>query len=389
MVSTKGNQQEESGHAPENGNAAAPPAYDDSWQEGSQAAAAATATDSKRSRSGPQDAAAEPRPTVDSPFNFPPAYTVTATATTTASGSGSGSSAGPSTAGKEGRNYSDLPEVVIPSGSGSGSSSSSSSPRVLIAIPQVAPQPTSPFLSAYNSTVLLRRGVPQETFTSFLSTLSAFLAASISEQALSHVGDVGRSLNDIPKRISKDTVAHVKGVGQHIGQSAKKGNFIAAGIGALSATVAIPVAAALRIVDATVHQLPLAVGGGLSRKPLSPRERAGAYVAVAQKDWFAARGLAARLCNTTELLLLMNARHRGGSSGSGSGSGSEAAAAKDLVNLVHRTWEMGPEGQLQALQSEFGFAPLEITGGHSNKEKPLDIGTSTLWLVLIDASSET
>ncbi|KAI0863104.1 hypothetical protein F4860DRAFT_93347 [Xylaria cubensis] len=376
MGSTKENQQEDINNAPEHGDAA-PPSYDDTWQGSSQAAAAAT--DSKRSHSGPQDAA-EPRPTVDSPFNFPPAYTPSASFP---SGSTSGS-AGPSTSGKGGQDYSDLPEVVTPSGV-SSSSSSIPTPCVLVAIPQIAPQPTSPFLSAYSTAVLLRKGISSETFTSFLSTLSAFLSATVSERALAHAGDVGRNINNIPKKFSKDTIAHVKGVGQHIGESAKKGNFIAAGIGAIGGAVTIPVAAALRIVDATVHQLPAAVGGGLSKKPLSPRERADAYVAVAQKDWFSARGLTVRLCNTTELLLL-NAQHRG----SGSLSGNEAAAARELVNLVHRTWERGPDGQLQALQSEFGFAPLEITGErHPNRDKPLDVGTSTLWLVLIDASSAT
>ncbi|KAI1757277.1 hypothetical protein F4782DRAFT_221949 [Xylaria castorea] len=376
MGPTKENQQEDSGDAPEHGDAA-PPSYDATWQGSSQAAVAA-ATDSKRSHSGPQDTA-EPRPTVDEPFNFPPAYTVSASFP---SGSTSGS-AGPSTStsGKGEQDYSTLPEVVTWPGS---SSSSISSPCVLVAIPQIAPQPTSPFLSAYSTAVLLRKGISSETFTSFLSTLSAFLSATVSERALAHAGDVGRNINNIPKKFSKDTMAHVKGVGQQIGESAKKGNFIAAGIGAIAGTVTIPVAAALRIVDATVYQLPAAVGGGLSKKPLSPRERAGAYVAVAQKDWFGARGLTARLCSTAELLLLLDARYRG----SGSASGNEAAA-KELVNLVHRTWERGPEGQLQALQSEFGFAPLEITGGHPNRAKPLDIGTSTLWLVLIDTPSGT
>ncbi|KAI8954319.1 hypothetical protein F4801DRAFT_533897 [Xylaria longipes] len=363
MRPMKENEQEESDHAPEHGNAA-PPAYDESWQGGSQAAAAAT--DSKRSHGGPQDAA-EQRPTVESPFNFPPAYTPSASTS---------GSAGPSASGKGGQDYSTLPEAVTPSGA-SSSSSSIPSAGVLLAVPQVAPQPTSPFLSAYSTAVLLRRGISNETFISFLSTLSAFLSATVSERALAHAGDVGRSLNDIPKKFSKDTLAHVKDVGKRVGESAKKGNIIGAGIGALAGTVAIPVAAALRVVDATVRQLPAAVGGGLSRKPLSPRERADAYLAVAQKDWFTARGLTVRLCNTAELLLL-NAQYRG----SGSAGGAEAAA-KELVNLVHRTWERGPEGQLQALQSEFGFAPLEIT----NKDKPLDIGTSTLWLVLIDAPS--
>ncbi|KAI1734253.1 hypothetical protein F4680DRAFT_359579 [Xylaria scruposa] len=379
MGPTKSNWQEYSGKAPEHGDAA-PPSYDDTWQGNSQAAAAAT--DSKRSHSGPQDVS-EPRPTVDSPFNFPPAYTASASFP---SGSTSGS-AGPLTTGKGGQDYSTLPEVystlpevVTPSGGSSGSSIPS--PYVLVAIPQIAPQPTSPFLSAYSSAVLLRKGISSESFTSFLSTLSAFLSATVSERALAHAGDVGRNINNIPKKFSKDTIAHVKGVGQHIGESAKKGNFIAAGIGAIGGAVTIPVAAAFRIVDATVHQLPATIGG-LSKKPLSPRERADAYVAVAQKDWFSARGLTVRLCNTAELLLL-NAQYRG----SGSASGSEAAT-KELVNLIHRTWERGPVGQLQALQSEFGFAPLDIIGGQPNRDKPLDIGTSTLWLVLIDAPSAT
>ncbi|RYC64841.1 hypothetical protein CHU98_g1386, partial [Xylaria longipes] len=182
MRPMKENEQEESDHAPEHGNAA-PPAYDESWQGGSQAAAAAT--DSKRSHGGPQDAA-EQRPTVESPFNFPPAYTPSA--------STSGSA-----------------EAVTPSGATSSSSSSSiPSAGVLLAVPQVAPQPTSPFLSAYSTAVLLRRGISNETFISFLSTLSAFLSATVSERALAHAGDVGRSLNDIPKKFSKDTLAHVK-----------------------------------------------------------------------------------------------------------------------------------------------------------------------------------
>ncbi|KAI0486076.1 hypothetical protein F4859DRAFT_354911 [Xylaria cf. heliscus] len=374
MGSAKENHQEESGDA-------APPAYDDSWQAGSQAAEAAAAADSKRPLTGPENAP-EPRPTVDSPFNFPPAYTALAP-----DSAGPSASTSASTSGRQ--DYSTLPELVTPSAlnynnNNNSSSSSSASPwpqHVLIAIPQVSPQPTSPFLQAFNTAILLRRGIARETFASFLSTLSAFLSATVSERALAHAGDVGRSFNDIPKRFSKDTIAHVKGVGQHIGESAKRGNLVAAGLGAIGGVVSIPVAAAFRVVDATVRQLPAAAVGGLSRKPLSPRGRADAYVAVAQRDWFAARGLSARLCNTAELLSL-SAQYRG----SGSASGAEAAA-KSLVNLVQKTWEMGPEGQLQALQSEFGFAPLELTAERPNKGKPLDIGPSTLWLVLMDATT--
>ncbi|KAI0191609.1 hypothetical protein F4808DRAFT_476079 [Astrocystis sublimbata] len=373
MNPTRDNQQGESSHAPERGNAP-PPAYDDSWQGDSQAAV--QATDSKRSHSGvPDNAAAEGGPTVDAPFNFPPPPAYTVSASSTPSGSTS-SPAGPSTAGGKGGQsnsyqYSDLPEVYNPSFEGSGGANPSS--RVLLAIPQASPQPTSPFLSAYNTPMLLRRGISEDTFSSFLSTLSAFLSASVSERALSHVGDVGRSLNDIPKRLSKDTLAHAKSVGKQIGDSAKKGNIIGAGIGVIAGAITLPVAATLRVVGA-VTQVP---GAAVRVRPQSPRERADAYVAVAQRDWFAPRGLTATLCSTAELLLF-SARYRG----VGPAAGNEEAAAK---NLVDRLREMDPQGQLQALDNEFGFVPVEL----AKKEKSLDIGTSTLWMVLMDTASET
>lgn len=119
-------------------------------------------------------------------------------------------------------------------------------------------------------------------------------------------------------------------------------------------------------------------GGGLARRPLSPRERADAYLAVAQRDWFGGRGLTASLRNTAELLRLLHARRRG----PGSSSGDEAAVRK-LVDLVHRTSEGGPGAQLRALESEFGFAPLEIADANVQS---LDVGADTLWLVLAEAS---
>ncbi|KAI3329423.1 hypothetical protein HD806DRAFT_285811 [Xylariaceae sp. AK1471] len=384
MASTKGNYQEESNnmhdeHEHEHGNAAPPP-YDEASQAGpshtqAAAVAAAAATESKRPYDRAHEDAVEARPTVNSPFNFPPAYTASASAL------------------GEGHNhYPDLPEVAYPSASAPGntvpfspfSPSSASSPSLLLAIPQTAPQPTSPFLPSYNAAILLRHGIPVSTFTSFLSTLSAFLSASVSERALAHVSDVGRSINSVPKKFGKDTVAHMKDVGRSIGESAKRGNILGAGVSALVGTVTVPVGTALRLVDASLRQLPAAVGGGLAKKPLSPRERADAYVAVAQKDWLRSRGLTALLCNTAELVLL-EAQCRGSG---GSGDDGNEAAVKNLVGLANKTWERGPVAQLAALHREFGFAPLEIAEGQANRDKPLDIGAGTLWLVLTDAASE-
>ncbi|KAI0879438.1 hypothetical protein GGS24DRAFT_439471 [Hypoxylon argillaceum] len=367
MQSGNGKGQDEGGNA-------APPSYYEAAQESSQeeAVTAAVILESKRShhasQAGPTSHhTSQAGPTIDLPFNFPPAYTPV----------DSHPSGGPSSSAAGTQDYSDLPEAVVASGSGSGagggassSSNAPSSPYLLLAIPQTTPQPTSPFLSAYNTAILLRRGIPRDAFASFLATLSAFLSATVSDRALAHAADVGRSLNDIPKKFSKDTVAHVKGVGRRVGESAKKGDFISASVGAIAGSITIPLAAAFRVVDATIHQFPAAIGNKLARKPPTPRERADAYVAVAQKDWFAARGLSAVLCSTAELPL------RGGG----------RAMAANIVDLAHTTADGGPEGQLLALQSAFGFAHLEIA---SEKPKPLEIGTSTLWLVLTVAEKET
>jgi hypothetical protein len=178
-------------------------------------------------------------------------------------------------------------------------------------------------------------------------------------------------------------VAHIKEVGRHIGSSARKGHFLAAGVGALAGTVTIPVAAALRLAGA-----PAAAVGGLAKKPLSPRERADAYVTVAQKDWFGARGLTVQLVDTAELLLLHAQRRGVGCGSSGGGDDGNEVAVKDLVDLVHRIRERGPDAQLEALQREFGFAPLEVIDEQA-KAKPLDIGAKTLWLAITDAANES
>ncbi|KAI1356824.1 hypothetical protein F5Y01DRAFT_321189 [Xylaria sp. FL0043] len=381
---------QENNNAPERGGEAPPPPY---GEEISQATfqGASTATDSKRPDNGTQDAV-RARPTVDSPFNFPPASRPEYSDLPEVVSPASPYSDLPE-AFNPAPNTSDLPEAVFPTSSGSGGSSSypSTSTPLVLAIPQIAAKPTAPFPPAYNRAVLLRRGVTQEAFTSFLSTLSAFLTASVSERALDHALDVGRSLNAVPKRFSKETLAHAKEVGRRAEQRIRKGNIIGAGVSVIAGAVTLPIVGAIHAVGAAVS-LPAAVGGGLAKKPLSPRERADAYVAVAQRDWFAERGLTASLCTTGELLgVLRNVQGRGYGYGQGQGSGSGSglgldneneAAVRKFVDLAHRTWEGGPAGQLRALQTEFGLAPLEIST--DEKVKFLDIGAGTLWLVLTE-----
>ncbi|KAI0974511.1 hypothetical protein F4678DRAFT_379377 [Xylaria arbuscula] len=362
--------------------AAPPPPYDETSQASFEAASAAT--DSK------QDAA-RARPTVDSPFNFPPPAPRPEYSDLPEVVSPATQYSDLPEAVHPGPDYSNLPEPVFPSGGGSSTSypsSSSSSTPSFLAIPQVAAKATAPFPAAYNRPFLLRRGVTQDAFTSFLATLSAFLTASVSERALTHAQDVGRSLNDVPKRLTQDTFAYAKTVGRRAEARARKGNFIGAGVAALAGAVTIPVVGAVHVAGAALR-LPAAVGGGLAKKPLSPRERADAYLAVAQKDWFGQRGLTVSLCTTVELLRRIDpyaAAAAGSSSGLALGLDNEnEAAVRKLVDLAHRTWEGGPAGQLQALQSEFGLAPLEIAT--DDKVKFLDIGAGTLWLFLTEAQS--
>ncbi|KAF2971743.1 hypothetical protein GQX73_g1895 [Xylaria multiplex] len=347
MGSTRENRQE-SGDARDKGDDAPPP-----YEEASHLQGTTATMDSKRTHDGSRDAA-EARPTVESPFNFPPAYSPS---TSYPNGNASGL-AGSSASSAPEVQYSDLPEVVNSSPAFSDlpeavfpsqSRITSISTPVFLAIPQIAARPTSPFPPAYNAAILLRRGISREAFTSFLSTLTRSRTST--------------------------------GVGRSVQESAKKGNLIGAGVAAIGGTVAVPLVAALRVVDVTLNQLPAAV---LSKKPLTPRERADTYLAIAQKDWFENRGLRALLCNTAELLLL-HAQFCGASSGSDSES---EAAVNHLMDLVHRTAKGGPEGQLRALQGEFGFASLEIVDGWPSKTRHLDIGAGTLWLVLTDVPSE-
>ena len=170
-------------------------------------------------------------PTADSPFDFPsyeppPAFTTV---------SSSGSSSGP-------------PPLQRP-----------------IAIPQIAPNKTEPFLDAY-AQPLLQYGVTPESWRSFLSTMSAFLAAKVSEQAISHAADIGRHVTDVPKRFGKDVVAHAKGIGHDIRDSAKDGNYVGAAVGVVRGAIGIPVGTALRAVGATVSLPFTAIRNGRSRR---------------------------------------------------------------------------------------------------------------------------
>src|SRR5690606_30000920 len=151
---------------------------------------------------------------------------------------------------------------------------------------------------------LLRHGIVEQTFLSFLETLSAFLAAKVSGRTAAHAADVAASVGEGPKSHAKHVYGHTKDVLRDIGRNAKKGNVFGAVGGIIGGAVGVPVSAALGPVGAGVP-LPGRTLGAVSKKPLTQRQRAEAYVAVANKDWFWKRGLEAALGDSGDVAGLL------------------------------------------------------------------------------------
>ncbi|KAE9374906.1 hypothetical protein N431DRAFT_438292 [Stipitochalara longipes BDJ] len=262
-------------------------------------------------------------PTADSPFDFP----------------------------------SNEPPPPFTAASSSASASASTKSQRPIAIPQISPDKTEPFLDAYAQR-LLQYGITPESWRAFLSTMSAFLAAKVSEQAVAHAADVGRHVGNVPKRFGKDTVRHAKEVGQNIRDSAKSGNYVGAAMGTVSGAIFLPVGAALRAVGATIS-LPFTAMHAVAQKPQTPMERATAYAAAANEKWLSARGLKAGLVDTAELARMVD------------------LPVSRLLNLASSSKDRGAAGIIDALKEY--IAELETFEGSS-----LNLGANTLWLVVLE-----
>ncbi|RYP08666.1 hypothetical protein DL764_001794 [Monosporascus ibericus] len=236
-----------------------------------------------------------------------------------------------------------------------------------IAIPQTRPEAAAPFLQAYAPS-LLGRGIPADRWVSFLDTLSAFLAAKVSERAIAHAADLSREIlhvgGDVPKKLGRDVAAHAKSVGRGIVDSARKGSVIGAAAGLVGGAISIPVRAALSAVDATLR-LPGSALAATSRRPLAPRERADAYVAVAGQGWLSPRGLEARLLDTRQLGELLG------------------VPASRLVGAARGTEYGTAAGRTGALATYIGelevLAPSEM----------LEIADGTLWLVVTEKNGHS
>ncbi|KAH7163471.1 hypothetical protein B0J13DRAFT_538649 [Dactylonectria estremocensis] len=267
-------------------------------------------------KSGQRDSA---RPTAESPFSFP----INAP----------------------------LPPYSAASGSGS---------QRPIAIPQVTPEPASPLLAAY-APLLLSYGIPTETWYSFLDTVSAFLAAKVSDRALRHAANMGKQVGEGPKSLVKGIFNHAKDVGKGIGGNAKRGNILGAAMGVVGGAITIPVSAALGTVRTAV-QLPGSAISAVTKSPESARERATAYLAVVNKDWLHSRGLHATLLDSQEISQLVG------------------TSIIDQVELRNDKEE--------SVELKLGALADHIARLEARAPATLSVGPKTLWLVLTQVKQE-
>ncbi|KAF4508871.1 hypothetical protein G6O67_005200 [Ophiocordyceps sinensis] len=239
-----------------------------------------------------------------------------------------------------------------------GSSSLADADRIM-AVPQSTPDPAAPFVPAY-PVALLGYGVTQDSWRSFLVTMSGFLTATVSDRAISHAGEVAQQLSEGPKAFGKGVVSHARSVGKGIADQARRGNFIGAAFGLIEGAVSIPVATAVGAAG-TALQLPGSALGALSTRPQTPLERASAYAAVANKEWLNARRLQARLMDSAAL-----ARSLG-------------LSVHTLLGLAHQAKTGSAAGQLQALQALISSLQVE-------EAATLTLAAGSLWMVLVPTS---
>ncbi|KAI9155480.1 Short-chain dehydrogenase/reductase ABA4 [Paramyrothecium foliicola] len=168
----------------------------------------------------------------------------------------------------------------------------------LIAIPQTKPLATSPFQSGY-PTSLLDHGISKETWSAFVETVSGFLEATVSEQDVSRAMDIATKLTERPKKLATNVVNRTTRIGQEISDSAKRGNIVGVTAGVIKGVVSLPVNLVVSTTSAVLG-LPLAAVAP-SKEPPTARQRATAYVAVANEKWLTPRGLFAGITDMKQL----------------------------------------------------------------------------------------
>lgn len=242
-----------------------------------------------------------------------------------------------------------------------------------LAIPQMTPSAAAPFLPAY-PTALLSFGIPSDSWSSFVDTVSAFLSAKVSQQAIHHAADIASNIGDFHKQYALRSKEHFK----NIGKSAKR--FSPAGV--LGGTIGVTMGSVGHIVT-TVFQ----AAGSLRLKPQTPRERAAVYVESANVDWFHSRGLHAVLMDTSELSKLCEVKMAEMLSAAlmcGSISPAlQLASLQDIIGEVRIE-----EASQDDMSSKESVASSSKAAGKRRAVPHLELGGTTLWLVLVQRQDD-
>lgn len=238
-----------------------------------------------------------------------------------------------------------------------------------IAVPQTSPSSTANFLEAYPPS-LLSYGIPEESWLPFLNTLSAFLSANISKQALHHASDVATSMAQHQKQYANSVKRSFRGMGN----SARRFN----PFGVLEGAIGITLGAATHIVS-SVLTAPISV----LKKPSTPRERALVYLATANKDWLHPRSLHALLLDSKELAVELDVN------------------LIEFLRTARREESNGAIAQLKILERWISGCYLNTDSNSQNQGaesssaagkrpwKPqLQLGESSFWLVIVHQDHE-
>lgn len=241
------------------------------------------------------------------------------------------------------------------------------------AIPQINPARTAPLLSAY-PTDLIHYGIPPDSWYSFLKTTSAFLSANVSKQALHHAADVGNAMGDFQKQYANNVKQSVKAMGK----SAKRFN----PFGVVGGFIGLTVGAAGHIVG-SIASAPLSA----MRKPQTPRERALAYLATANLEWFHQRGLHALLCNTKELSTqIFNEQPE--TFLETAWTGETPAQQMDALGIWISQVQLD-DTERPAPSSRMNEPGPSSSAGKRTETPQLQLSSSTLWLVLLQEKEKS
>lgn len=233
-----------------------------------------------------------------------------------------------------------------------------------IAIPQVSPDATAPFLAAYAPS-LLSSTISLESWTAFLNTMSAFLTAKVGDRAISHAADLARHVGRRPVQLGRNITQHAKSLGRSIGDNARQGNLIGAALGVMGGALSLPVHLAVGTAGALVA-LPGSAVLAAARRPKTPRECADVYAAAANERWMSARGFHVAILDSRELAHLVGL----------------PGGAAELLAPAYASGAATAACQLRALEP--WIEPLEV----SDPEGSLRLEEATLWLVMTNGGGD-